>query len=303
MEQKTLSFEEEKITDSHIIEVLDAFLLKDSTIGRANFDGLITENRFVIITPELADMLLKYNTKNRRFKNEHINKLTRQMVNGHWEYNGETIKFGYDGIMLDGQNRLQSVINSKKSVLFLVITGLDPESYHTIDLNSNRTIGDSAYIDGIPNSTITAAVVKSIFAYSNQRWSSNISANRTLSPTEFKEIYYTDESNYLDSINFGINLHKKGSKVLKAAELGTFHYLFGKKDKELASKFLHKLYVGDNLGSDSVILLLRNKLTNPNQKLANKAKVQFIIYAWNLIRQDKKVKKLIVPENFDGIIK
>lgn len=76
------------------------------------------------VTPELARVWLRANTRNRNTRERAVTEYARDMVAGHWNLNGEAIKFAYDGSLLDGQHRLRAVIEADATVQMLVVVGL-----------------------------------------------------------------------------------------------------------------------------------------------------------------------------------
>lgn len=97
---------------------------------------------FVDITPEIAQMYLAHNTNNRKLKPTQINKISKALLLGEWECNGEAVKFDWNGVLLDGQNRLQSIVNTGVTAPSLVVTGLPPKSQKTMDGIVPRTLKD-----------------------------------------------------------------------------------------------------------------------------------------------------------------
>lgn len=85
------------------------------------------------ITPEIAKTMLGENVNNRRISRDNVNLFAREMRNGEWRFNGEAIKFGKDGRLLDGQHRLLAVIAADKPLTTLVIRGLEDETQQTMD--------------------------------------------------------------------------------------------------------------------------------------------------------------------------
>lgn len=304
------------VTDSNVesanfarlIKILDQNLVKGSTTGGAMVNGLPQETRYVLVTPDLAEILLIFNTNNRKLKNEKRNLYVKEMLAGNWKFDAAPIRFSYDGILRDGGHRLSAIFMSGKSYVFKVETGLEPESFHTMDINGIRTVADTAYVAGIKHSTVVGSVVRAVYALDAQKWSRNKGSSRTLTNTEFINVYNLDAKNYDASTTFGVMLQKKAEvKIMSAAELATFHYKFTQLDSELALDFITNCYLGDNLVKNSPIYLLRNLLlkekTDKNFSLKGEERTKAIVYAWNLVRTNTtvKTKTLIVPETFDGI--
>jgi hypothetical protein len=101
----------------------------------------------IIITPEQAKRWLEKNNGggkgNRKVSQRQLNFLTESILRGQWILNGETIKIGKDGSVIDGQHRLMAIVKSGMSVASLVVFDCEPESYNTIDKGRARTAGET----------------------------------------------------------------------------------------------------------------------------------------------------------------
>lgn len=97
------------------------------------------------ITPEVAKEMLEHNTENyRRIKRDRVAQYARQMALGLWRENGEGIQFSEDGTLLNGQHRLNAVVESGATVQMLVVRGVKKENGVTYDYGSARTWSDFA---------------------------------------------------------------------------------------------------------------------------------------------------------------
>ncbi|KAF7277615.1 hypothetical protein GWI33_002970, partial [Rhynchophorus ferrugineus] len=76
------------------------------------------------ITPDLARQYLAFNTHNRNVRSYRVKGYAADMRDGRWTLNGEAIKFSADGTLLDGQHRLQAVIEADVAVQMLVVRGV-----------------------------------------------------------------------------------------------------------------------------------------------------------------------------------
>lgn len=80
------------------------------------------------ITPEIAEAMLKKNTRNvRGISPEKLRQYVNDLKSGRWEDNGETIKFYADGTLFDGQHRLAAIVKSGISVWLHVARGIDED--------------------------------------------------------------------------------------------------------------------------------------------------------------------------------
>ena len=101
-----------------------------------------------VITPEKAKGYLEMNTKNYRFLNRaKVAQYAEDMRSGNWSVNGETIVFGADGVLKDGQHRLAAIVESDKPGMFLVVRGVDND-VNLFDMGSNRSLKQIAKADG-----------------------------------------------------------------------------------------------------------------------------------------------------------
>jgi hypothetical protein len=91
--------------------------LKLKHLGRGIWANIIS------INPKLAADLLAGNLDNRSIKKNNLLAITNDMKGGAWTVNGAAIVIGKDGRLIDGQHRLQAVIDSGKTIYSLVQGG------------------------------------------------------------------------------------------------------------------------------------------------------------------------------------
>jgi hypothetical protein len=113
---------------------------------------------------EARDYLLA-NTKNRNLNDQHARRLRELIVAGDWWLNGETIIFGSDGTLLDGQHRLVAIAQAGVFVDVLVVRGIDEEAFRTLDGGRTRTTGEVLGIEGEKNANNVAAAVQALLSF------------------------------------------------------------------------------------------------------------------------------------------
>lgn len=119
--------------------------------------------RWVEVTPEQAqEWLENHNIKNRSLRAAHVRRMARDAEDGNWLTTGDTIKFDCNGVLIDGQHRLSMIASQKKSVMCLVITGLDPKVKGVLDTNARRAAHDALAFAGVAKygSFIAAAKIR-----------------------------------------------------------------------------------------------------------------------------------------------
>lgn len=109
----------------------------------------------LMVTPELARVLLASNTGNRRVRVGTVNSYSKSMSRGEWKLSpqGVTIHTKTNRI-LDGQHRLLAISQSGVTVpLFLVYTS-DEEVFKVLDQGARRNTGDLFDLDARAADTI-----------------------------------------------------------------------------------------------------------------------------------------------------
>lgn len=95
------------------------------------------------ITPQMAAAWLMRNTRNRDQREKVLSGYVRDHIAGNFQFNGESIQFDRDGILINGQHRLEMIVETGKPLKAVVVTGLDPAVRATIDIGSSRTVPDA----------------------------------------------------------------------------------------------------------------------------------------------------------------
>lgn len=113
------------------------------------------------ITPAIAAKMLEGNANNRALSEGRVRGLADAMTAGEWRV-AQPIILDYNGRLVDGQHRLQAVIRSGVPTKFLVVTGVEPETFSVVDQGKNRTAVDLHHIMGGINSAIHTAVAMSM---------------------------------------------------------------------------------------------------------------------------------------------
>ena len=94
------------------------------------------------ITPEKAKEYLESQAPNRRIKQGLVDKICRDIENGLWKFNGDTICFNNKGQLMDGQHRMKAFVKTNTGHWCLVVKNLHDESNNSKDTGVSRTAGD-----------------------------------------------------------------------------------------------------------------------------------------------------------------
>lgn len=118
-------------------------------------------HELVDVTPALAEKWLGQNHGNRQLRAQKVESYARDMRNGNWMTSGDSLKFDWDGRLIDGQHRLEAVIESGTIIRVLVVKGLEPRVQDVLDTNAKRSNADALRFNGVTrNTTDIAALAK-----------------------------------------------------------------------------------------------------------------------------------------------
>lgn len=245
------------------------------------------------ITPEMAQVMLQRNTKNRPVNQSQLNRLTKEIIEDRWKVNGDAIRFNGKALV-DGQHRLMAVIKAGKPIKTLVVEGLDSDVFQTIDIGKARSQGDTLAVEGHSNAKELAAMLSHIERYMTGRCLARTSyTNAEILALAAK---YPDAKDYMTKCHHGRGLVPRS--LLMAC-----NYLFSKKDPEKAAWFIQALISGKDISDEHAVYVLRERLMRnalSKSKLSSPYVFALIIKAWNADRQGKKLKVLKFCEEGDS---
>ena len=261
----------------------------------------------ILVTPAMAKHWLETtNTRNRPIAEMHWMKIWLDIVEGRWKYNGESISFGTNGTLLNGQHRLKACAESDMPIDTDVIFGLDPDVMSTIDIGKVRTAANIAHLEGIENATVACAAAHLILLHENGGIQQLGNKQAEPSKTKVNERVRTDPRiSELAGRAAGM-----GRSLAPPRVMAFCYYLFSAQDPDLAEAFFKRLATGAGLSQYDAVYKLRERLRTNS---AGKAKlplleiVALFFKAWNAYRNPKPVKCLrwnnsgINPEKFPEI--
>lgn len=109
------------------------------------------ETKVMTVTPEMAALWLERNTNNRRVTRQRVMEYARAMLDGNWRLTHQGIAFDQDGVLIDGQHRLEAVIVAGIPVPMNVTRGVERHDGELleIDVGRGRTYKNIVQMAGI----------------------------------------------------------------------------------------------------------------------------------------------------------
>jgi hypothetical protein len=259
----------------------------------------------VTITPKQAEQILaNHNPKNRRLCRKRSDVLANSIKAGHWMVNGETIAFDKNGVLQDGQHRLDAIVRSGKPIQIYVAFGQRTDAHTTRDRGKRRSAADDLAIAGESYCNgLAATIVISKNFLDGERTKSviyNSFDSRTIA--EFLEA----NGELRDSVVYASKVHKLVPSTPRI--VAACYFLFGRKSTVDRDNFFEGLSTGIGLANGSPILALRNRLfldlrrskgEIPGVRREASSSTSFEVFqlfirAWNHFRAGSTITKLQV---------
>lgn len=246
--------------------------------------GLGLTAQLVVITPEVAaKWLAKIGKKQRTKKSTHLQSIVVDILGGRWKLNGETIIFDRAGRLIDGQHRLTAVVQTGTPVVTIVIRGVDPDAYPSIDIVAKRTGADSLRSDGVENSNAVAAACVLLNRYERGLIGKS---QLVMSAIAIQEVQ-REHPGLAEGAGFAL----RARTVCRSVGVPVFcYYLFSSKDRDQATVFFDRLSTGAELSKGDPILVFREKIAR--EKHGPDVTCILLVKAWNAWRQGKSVRFL-----------
>lgn len=246
----------------------------------------------VVITPERAQALLDLNAKNNRRKKEtKIIQYARDMRKGYWKSKtGEAVKIADDGEMIDGQNRMESVIRANRAVVFDIAWNCPKDVMGVIDAGAPRTVADDFVISGVAERFLGGALVRWAIAWERSNYM-NRGGRMSSTRSEVRERYLQEPHSFDQAAMFGKATHKQIGSVNESAAAMAY-WLFSKLDQEAAERFFDSFIGGLDLNAanpaTAAIAALRNKMVaSRTRDLDRVEQLVLFIKAWNAFRSGR----------------
>lgn len=242
------------------------------------------------ITPETAVKLLESNKHNRPISQQHVQEIARQISDGDWRFNGDTIKVAQDGDVIDGQHRLWAVIEAKKKIETIIVYGVQKEAFTTIDtIRKSRSFADTIALSGNPR---YRAVIGTSLAWL-VRWQNGGLESYKLA--EHKVHNADIESAFKKNPNIVTSVEKAMAvrKIANPSLVGFFHYVLSERDPELADRLVDTFADPSGIRVTDPFFCLRAQFTNrQRERMRPLESFALMIKAANAAARNESLKKL-----------
>lgn len=220
--------------------------------------------RRVWIDAKLAEKILERNTLNRPLRSGAAEELTRRMTTpGVWKMNNATIGIASNGDLLDGQHRLWAIIFADKlqpgfKIELLVVEGLDPDVFDTIDTGWKRTAADVFAIAGGKNNTTAVGALRWLYWYEMKHRPSHPQSIK-LSHGELLD--FRNENPDIEDAASAVQTAKLARKIIPPSILCFVYLVASRAEPGKAGAWLELLNTGEGLDAKHPVLQLIQRMT------------------------------------------
>ena len=267
--------------------------------------------RLVRVTPVIAREWLKRNNNNRTFSRLQARVLAAEMLAGYWTENGESIIFDSVGELVDGQHRLQAVLNSGHEYIAPVVTGVQVVVRPTVDTGNKRSGGANLQMAGEKNAAVLSAtlmlwkgyVAHDIGAMTHPQ--QGPPERRTSIPRIMEYLQEWPEIRESVRASLALRPSGQGRALVPASEVALVWHAIVQSGSspERADEYLSAVLSGFNLSADNPIIGLRRRLIDqarPGLKMVKRERMAIVLKTWQLwsTGQTRKVIRWDTDEPF-----
>ena len=247
------------------------------------------ELRLVTLTPDDARSMLEFNKTNRPLNDQHVKRIAAQIRDGKWKFNGDTIKISEDNDVLDGQHRLWAIFEADIPVQTIVVTGIKPDAFATIDtLRKPRSGSDVLALLGVTNqrSTISVALQWLI------RWQRKVleaykAPSNRIENSDIEQAY-RDNPGIARAAERANKLRAVGNPGL----LAFFYFILTNRNPDLAERMFYTLENPSSIGVNDPFFRLRYYFCSDKTRKDALMSIALMIKAANAAHEGREVRAL-----------
>ena len=252
----------------------------------------VVECEVIQLSPTGAARMLEGNTRNRTLRKPYVRKLAGAMVRGEWKLNGEPIQLAIDGTVLNGQHRLEAVVESGQTIPALVIRGLPLSAQMTMDTGARRSLSDVLALRGEKHTTNLAAALGLLHRYRSGR---RLDQSSHTAPTPQEAIDLLDrEPNIRESIVMGRWIYD--ATRMRIATASVLSYLFETAEAGAGVRFFEEVCAAEKAPPQTPVRALQSILERDRRertyKVTTHALCAMTIKAFNAWCEGRKVTLL-----------
>ena len=246
--------------------------------------------RLISITPELADKILGFNTENRRMRGFAAKDYAATMTEGGWKLTHQGIALDTNGIVQDGQHRLQGIVDSGTTQQFFIFVGMDPAAYTALDIGMKRTYGDTMTRVGHNNAAQLGSCARLVFLFQRRDFTSTWKVTNQ----QVLDTVSEDEDGFVMAMTWGGRLKKPPIGLAVHVGAAAFYLISRANSAERVNQFFQGLIdmEFEHGRSDPRNVLVRALSNLSGTSRTGPEKLALVIKAWNAWEEGRTISVL-----------
>lgn len=252
--------------------------------------------RYLKVTPVVAEKLLSMNTRNRPKRARDVNEWADEMAGNRWLVTHQGVAIDRDNAIVDGQHRLEAIVESGVSVTMPVAVGLDPETYKVIDSGRKRTTSDALATNGEKSVHALAAAVKLVYMFDNL-WLDG--GTRRIHTDMLMAYLEGKEEGFREAVRFASTAPIHGLYMMKTA-ISAGYYLLHRDvgNTVLVDEFCDGVMMGEMLPKNDPRFGLRRVAANDNKRSAV-VHLALWLKAWHKYATDQDARLIVYKREIE----
>lgn len=254
----------------------------------------------ILVTPEIAKEWLARGGKNRPVSKKQVDIIAKAIKDGNWIETGDTVSFGIDGRLQNGQHRLCAVIQAGIAVYMNICMGVtDKRAFQIYDRGlRKRTTGQVLDMEGGKHGTAIAAIARRLKVWDITPLKNmyDVTGHYNSIVTEMDILDYARDNKTEITYYYDLMRNSKPYRQCGAGSaLVAAIVLCGRVDREITTSFMANLTSGINMEADNPAFLLRERITDKRRKSGHEWETELMaltIKAWNKYASYEPVKVL-----------
>lgn len=250
-----------------------------------------------VIGKKEALEILQRNTINRPISRANVEFIKSEMMGGSFKVNGSTIVISSDGVLLDGQHRLQAISELEITIPAIVVRGVSDTVFSTIDTGKSRSHRDVFNSKKVKYANEVSVACRKILDEFQSKREYVQNSKVKLSNTDVFEFYYKNKDELDNMAEFCAHLYTTETKTVVMSTAIAMLFLLSKEDRQKARSFIRELYTGTKENISDAALILRKRLINhkiDGYKVDEANMRALFIIAFRAYKSDRTISKLQV---------
>lgn len=243
----------------------------------------------VTLTPQDAMLMLESNSSNRPLNDQHVRRIARQIIDGKWRFNGDTIKLSTGNDILDGQHRLWAIIEAKVPVETIVVRGIEPDAFATIDtLRKPRSGADVLALLGATHHRVVLSTALQWLTRWQRKCLEEYRAPVNRIENSDVEQAFRDNPGMARAAEAANKLRGLANPGL----IAFFYFVLTNRNPDLAERMMHTLENPAGVGINDPFFRLRGYFTSDKARKDPLTTIALMIKATNIAYKGGEVRNL-----------